>query len=116
MYSSLESNQSLQVSTTTTVVTSPTTVCYTGTSYGPQEGVASATPARRDLEQRQATTPNPVLSAPAVIRSIEASQVSSACECFLGSAATVTETLTDFVGSGTLSATVDFTTIPTATA
>lgn len=86
--------------------------------FGKQQEPA-ITAAPRALENKRATqahVPNAILPTPPAILSIESSLVSSACECYLGPSATVTETLTDFIGSGTLTATVDFTTIPTKTA
>ncbi|OKL55424.1 hypothetical protein UA08_09328 [Talaromyces atroroseus] len=105
------------ISTVTTTVTSPTTECYTGTLFGTQEAPI-VTPAARGLEARQiiSETPHIILPTPPLILSLEDSLISSACECFLGPSATVTETITDIVGSGTLTATVDYTTIPTTTA
>ncbi|KAF7117602.1 hypothetical protein CNMCM5793_006694 [Aspergillus hiratsukae] len=108
------------VSRTTVAVTSPTVQCYAGTSYGSQPTVAAVA---RGIEERQLlgisislpTIPLPTLPVPTPrwVPPLEASLLSSACDCFLGPSRTVTYTTTKWVASGTLTATVEVTTIPT---
>ncbi|RHZ44059.1 uncharacterized protein CDV56_102629 [Aspergillus thermomutatus] len=108
------------VSTKAVTVTSPTVQCYAGTSFGSQPTLA---PVARGLEKRQLPTislptiPLPTLPIPMPtwVPPLEASLLSSACECFLGPSLTVTSTTSKWVASGTLTATVEVTTIPTTT-
>ncbi|GFF95972.1 hypothetical protein IFM47457_10638 [Aspergillus lentulus] len=116
---------SSRVSTKTVTQTSPSVQCYAGTTFGSQP---TPTPLGPDLEKRQLPTISlPTISVPTIpvptlpiptptwVPPLEASLLSSACECFLGPSRTVTHTTTKWVASGTYTATVEVTTVPTTT-